>query len=92
MKQVRLNGLFMGTKEKAHRHMKRRLSFPDYYGNNLDALYDCLSELGPTQVTLTHAAYLKKKLGDAYAAKLLSVFAAATGANPCVTLTVRDRF
>ena len=92
MKKVRLNGLFMGTKEKAHRQLKRRLGFPDYYGANLDALSDCLSELGPAEITLTHAAYLKKKLGGAYAAKLLSVLIAATGENPKLHVEVRNGF
>jgi len=28
-----------------HKSLKRELPFPDYYGNNLDALNDCLSEI-----------------------------------------------
>jgi RNAse (barnase) inhibitor barstar len=28
-----------------HRSLKRELSFPDYYGNNLSALNDCLSDM-----------------------------------------------
>ena len=31
------------TKEDLHRVFRDTLCFPDWYGNNLDALYDCLS-------------------------------------------------
>ena len=35
----------LDQRETAHAYLKKVFSFPDYYGNNLDALYDCLSEL-----------------------------------------------
>ena len=36
-----------------HRKIALVLSFPDWYGYNLDALYDCLTEIGaPTHLIL----------------------------------------
>ncbi|MCF0106437.1 MAG: barstar family protein [Holdemanella sp.] len=32
-------------KDSSHAYLKKVFDFPEYYGNNLDALYDCLSEL-----------------------------------------------
>ena len=32
-------------KEEGHDYLKEALNFPDYYGKNLDALYDCLCEI-----------------------------------------------
>ncbi len=32
------------NKAALHEALKRLLHLPDYYGNNADALYDCLSE------------------------------------------------
>ena len=32
-------------KEKGHDYLMEALNFPEYYGKNLDALYDCLCEI-----------------------------------------------
>lgn len=40
-----LDALKMQTKEEAHTYLKEVLELPDYYGKNLDALYDCVSEM-----------------------------------------------
>ena len=32
-------------RKKAHLYLKKILNLPDYYGENLDALYDCLGEV-----------------------------------------------
>ena len=35
----------LNEREKAHEYLAEVFSFTDYYGRNLDALYDCLSEM-----------------------------------------------
>lgn len=42
----------MTDREAAHDCLKEVFGLPDYYGRNLDALYDCLSEGGAYRVTL----------------------------------------
>ena len=59
----------LGEKEEAHRYLKEVFSFPDYYGANLDALYDCLSEREWIAIYMTHA----EEAGPYYQ-KVLSVF------------------
>ena len=38
-----LDGNAIKDKESLHRHMEKTLDFPEWYGGNLDALYDCLA-------------------------------------------------
>ncbi|WP_047153092.1 barstar family protein [Aneurinibacillus tyrosinisolvens] len=44
MQKIVLEGKEIHTKEDLHAVLKMKLQFPDYYGENLDALWDCLSE------------------------------------------------
>lgn len=40
---MRLDGKLI--KKQGHDYLMEALDFPDYYGRNLDALYDCLCEI-----------------------------------------------
>ncbi len=65
----------MTDRETAHAYIARTLGFPSYYGGNLDALADCLSELGKGAcIVLTDRDEVEKKLGRAYADRMLGVF------------------
>lgn len=44
MKIIELDGILI--EEEGHDYLKEVLNFPDYYGKNLDALYDCLTDIG----------------------------------------------
>ncbi len=45
MKKVILDFTKMENTEQVHDHLKEQLAFPDYYGRNLDALHDLLTEM-----------------------------------------------
>lgn len=45
MDEITLDCTGLETKAQLHAALADALSFPDWYGNNLDALYDCLTDL-----------------------------------------------
>ena len=47
---ITLDAQRMESREQAHRYLREQLQFPEHYGGDLDALYDCLTELTDTQV------------------------------------------
>ena len=52
--KVILDGNYMSAKDEMHRYLKEKFQLPDYYGRNLDALYDCLSEEEGLTVEVIH--------------------------------------
>lgn len=65
-----------------HARLKAQLPFPPWYGENLDALYDCLTSL-PVDVLLTvkNAPALEDALGKRYAGAFLRVLEDAAQAG-----------
>ena len=82
----------MDTRGHAHSHIAKRLRLPDYYGNNLDALNDCLGEIAvSTRILLRNAVCLRESLGD-YGERLIAVFANAAEQNSNIVFSTRDHF
>ena len=81
-----LDGRQMTSREAAHSHIQTQLRLPGYYGRNLDALYDLLTEMGqPMTISVTHLPELKTGLGI-YAGALLRTLEDSAKANPVLTL------
>jgi len=45
MKRIELDFKDLFTPRQIHEYIAEKLDFPDYYGKNLDALYDCLTDI-----------------------------------------------
>ena len=47
----------LGSAEAVYDHLSEELAFPPYFGRNLDALHDCLTDISvPTRLVLTGTA------------------------------------
>ena len=53
IRNVRIIGARCTSQETLHAFLKKKMELPDYYGANLSALADCLSEISePTCITI----------------------------------------
>lgn len=74
MKELLVDGKFMQSKEAMYTHLTRVLSLPSYFGNNLDALWDILTESEEqTQINFINVDLAQEYLGD-YGKKLIKLF------------------
>lgn len=52
-------------KKQGHDYLMEALNLPDYYGKNLDALYDCLTEM-ECEIELINAEKADKDIIDTF--------------------------
>lgn len=76
-----LNCELINQKAELHEYIAKELSFPEYYGKNLDALYDVLSDINEeTLIEIENFEKLKEKFGT-YAEAFLDVLHDASEEN-----------
>ena len=76
MKDYVLKASRLAARGEAHEYLREQLGLPGYYGANLDALYDCLQELGG------RIFWEPDVPGGTYAARILTVLREAARENP----------
>ena len=67
-------------KKSEHEYLKEALNLPDYYGGNLDALYDCLCEMAG-EIVLINSSEVDEDI--------LSVFSDASIENDFLTFKIK---
>ena len=63
-------------KEELHSYLKKKMKFPDYYGENLDALFDCF-----TDISTDTAVDIKYDVDNELQRAVLAVFSDAVSQN-----------
>lgn len=87
MRDLVLTAEVCSTKELLHRYIAESLSFPAWYGGNLDALHDCLTDLREeVTIRVPSVEGLEAALGP-YARRLMRVLVDASSENPRIRLT-----
>lgn len=84
MKEYVLDFAGLDSRQALHAYLKEVFPLPDYYGRNLDALWDCLYQSfdGPTRIVLRNTQALPASLRTA----LLELFSDLEREDSCVTL------
>ena len=72
-----------------HKILKEAFDFPDYYGENLDALWDCLEYYCDYNLHIYIAGYnnLPKDF-DSYKEKIYEIFCKVNESSPNITFEV----
>jgi len=88
--EVLLDGSMMVNREVLHDLLVEKLELPDYYGRNLDALYDALSECRKDlNIRIIHADMMLAYLGN-YGNALLRTLSDASRAFANVDFSVSN--
>ena len=86
--RIDLDGREMTDRQRTHDYLASKLQLPEYYGRNLDALYDLLTERGEElEIRLFHVEAIKEQLGT-YGVKLLHTLLEAECNHLPLTVTV----
>lgn len=60
---MEIDGLLI--KKEGHDYLMDALNFPEYYGKNLDALYDCLTEIS-CEIELINSREVSQDIIDTF--------------------------
>lgn len=81
---VYLDARRLKERADAHTYLAGMLSLPSYYGKNLDALYDCITEMSGCSIKLLHLE--EAGLEGTYGAGILKVLEEGAAQNPGFTV------
>lgn len=84
--KIILDCIGIADKKEFHSRISQALCFPEWYGNNLDAMMDCLTELDSLDLELDHWQAAQDALGD-YGLAARETFENAALENPGFTVT-----
>lgn len=83
-----VNGEHLLEPEQAYAYLRELFGFPAYYGNNLDALYDMLTQITEPSFIIFQPAASDRQSG--FYRRLLRVFRDAAEDNPALRLRLED--
>lgn len=89
MRKIVLDTEQMRSQPQMHQYLREALQLPAYYGANLDALHDCLTELAEPTELIIQGKVAEEAYFGRYGAMLLRVLQDAAAANHNLQVTVQ---
>lgn len=90
MRTIKLDLEKMSSLPALHKYLHQALELPEYYGANLDALYDCLSAMAePTKLIISSKIGTPEYLGW-YGEQLLCVLNDAADENEALEVEITE--
>lgn len=83
-----IDGANMLTRRAAHEELARVLGFPEWYGANLDALWDLVSTM-KAEVVMVRSEVMLGEL-EVYGSKLIQTLIEASAENPDFRFTLAN--
>ncbi len=88
---VRLNFSGIKTRKELHRYLKEKLGLPDYYGENLDALYDLLTQVREKLAIRVEGLTFCNERTQGYGSRVLRVMKDAERVTEGLTVTLEEK-
>lgn len=88
--KIVIDGNYMKSKRKTHSYLKKKLNLPDYYGENLDALWDILSTWSDKLNIRFINEYKAREYLDLYGRDLVELFKEAAEENPNIEIEIKN--
>lgn len=86
MRNVYINSKYFSSVEELHQYLARELDFPDYYGRNLAALFDCLTDISEEVEIRYNGEEFTDDEMESYFQRLWQVFGDAARENELLTV------
>ena len=83
--EIRIDSEKLLERAQGQQYLKEQFGFPDYYGENLDALYDLLTEI-TEKTEIYYAGNAHKKDGGQEAKRVLEILLYAAEENENISI------
>ena len=88
METIQLNGTQLCRRAEAMETLGEALALPEWWGRNLDALHDCLTDLGrPVRLEIEHQEEMESSF---FGRRLLQVLEVSTAETPGLELSFKE--
>ena len=88
MKIITIRGIDFQKPSEIHEFLAQELALPEYYGRNLDAFHDVLTDICEETQIIIDTADMEDDAMREYLSRLTRVAADAAEENPCIRINM----